>query len=560
MPMPRPPLARLLAVSLLLSLWLPVAARAADPPPAPVDPLASSIAGEFALQDGQLGEAAREYLAAARAAGDPVLAERAARIALLAGDDALLREAYAAWVGLAPGGSEMQRTVAATLALRSGDKRASRKAVRTLLADGDNGWENALAALMAAVGQQPARVVDVLDDVVDRGELPDRLDAWLGFGGLAQRLDQPRLVDRIVRQVVAKFPGEPRVLLLRAQLLREDGKLAEARRLLAGVAAQPTLPPPLQLSIAAEYDALGDPAEAARILAQGPQDEARFGQRAFLLDKAKDSKGLAALYDELKAGATHPLPSRRLLLGQVAEYLGRNEEALDWYGNVPGGEAQAVARLRRASVLHALGRQPAAFEALRALQSDVTVEDEARRNAYLLEAELHLKDGDAAGELDAYGRGLAAFADDKALLYSRALLWERRDEIAKAEADFRRILVIDADDVDALNALGYTLADRTDRYQEALQLIDRARVAQPGNAAIIDSYGWVLFRLGRNREALDQLRQAYALQPDPDIASHLGQVLWTLGRKDEARRYFGQALRLDPDNRSLQRALRETGA
>ena len=173
---------------------------------------------------------------------------------------------------------------------------------------------------------------------------------------------------------------------------------------------------------------------------------------------------------------------------------------------------------------------------------------------------MRLKDGDAAGELDAYGRGLAAFADDKALLYSRALLWERRDDIAKAEADFRRILVIDADDVDALNALGYTLADRTDRYQEALQLIDRARVAQPGSAAIIDSYGWVLFRLGRAREALDHLRQAYALQADPDIASHLAQVLWTLGRKDEARRYFDEARRLDPDNRSLQRALRETGA
>jgi tetratricopeptide (TPR) repeat protein len=558
--MPRPSLARLLAASLLLLLWLPAVTQASDPPAAPVDPLASSIAGEFALQDGHLHVAAREYLAAARAASDPVLAERAARIALLAGDDVLLREAYQAWVGLAPGGSEMQRTVAATLALRAGDKRASRKAIRALLADGDNGWKNALTALMAAVGQQPALVVAVLDDVVDRGDLPDRLDAWLGFGGLAQRLDQPRLANRVVQQVVAKFPGEPRVLLLRVQLLREDGRVAEARSLLASLAAQATQSAPLLLSIAAEYDALGDPAEAARILAQGPQDDARYGQRAFLLDKAKDSKGLAALYDELKAGATHPLPSRRLLLGQVAEYLGRNEEALAWYENVPGGEAQTIARLRRASVLHALGRQPAAFEVLRALQSDASVEGDARRDAYLLEAELHLKDGDAAGELDAYGRGLAAFADDKALLYSRALLWERRDEIAKAEADFRRILVIDADDVDTLNALGYTLADRTDRYQEALQLIDRARVAQPGNAAIIDSYGWVLFRLGRLREALDQLRQAHALQPDPDIASHLGQVLWALGRKEEARRYFDQARRLDPDNRSLQRALRETGA
>ena len=114
--------------------------------------------------------------------------------------------------------------------------------------------------------------------------------------------------------------------------------------------------------------------------------------------------------------------------------------------------------------------------------------------------------------------------------------------------------------MNTLNALGYTLADRTDRYREALQLIDRARVAEPGNAAIIDSYGWVLFRLGKSRQALDHLRHAYALQKDPDIASHLGQVLWALGNRDEARRYFDEARRLDPDNRSLQRALRETGA
>ena len=173
---------------------------------------------------------------------------------------------------------------------------------------------------------------------------------------------------------------------------------------------------------------------------------------------------------------------------------------------------------------------------------------------------MRLKDKDAAGELDVYARGLAAFADDEALLYSRALLWERRDDIAKAEADFRRILVSSPDDVNTLNALGYTLADRTTRYREALELIDRARVAAPGNAAIIDSYGWVLFRLGKPREALSHLRHAYALQKDADIGSHLGQVLWVLGEREEARKYFEDARKLDPDNRSLQRALQATGA
>ena len=168
--------------------------------------------------------------------------------------------------------------------------------------------------------------------------------------------------------------------------------------------------------------------------------------------------------------------------------------------------------------------------------------------------------GDGTAELDAFARGLAAFADDPALLYARGLAWERRDDIPRAEADFRRILVSEPENVATLNALGYTLADRTTRYREALELIDRARVAEPDNPAIIDSYGWVLYRLGRSQEALVQLRRAYSMQKDPEIASHLAEVLWAGGERDEARRLFREALELDPDNRSLQRALRETGA
>src|SRR5690606_36541201 len=107
---------------------------------------------------------------------------------------------------------------------------------------------------------------------------------------------------------------------------------------------------------------------------------------------------------------------------------------------------------------------------------------------------------------------------------------------------------------------GYNLADRTSRYEEALELIERARIAEPDNAAIIDSYGWVLYRLGRLEEALVELRRAYTMQKDAEIAAHVAEVLWMLGRRDEARRYFDESRRLDPDNRALQRALANTGA
>lgn len=548
-------------VALLAALLACTAVVAGNPAAAQtrVDPLEASLAGEFALQGGLLPEAARHYLDAARAAQDPVLAERATRIALLADEDALARGAYDTWQALAPQPSLEARMVAASLALRAGDKRAARRELRALLAEPD-GWRPALTALVGAVGRQQALVVAMLEEIVARDALPHQLQAWLGFGGLAQRLEQPKLVDRIVQQVVARFPGEPRVALLRAQLLREGGKLEEARAALAALGEPAQLPPTLRWALAGEYDALSDPGKAAQVLALGAQDEAMYARRAALLDKAGDKAGLTALYEELKRGATTPNPMRRLLLGQLAELLERHDEALTWYAKVPGERMQGAARLRAANVLHAMGRPAQAFEALRALQADPELTDDDRRDGYLLEAELRQKAKDANGEQEAYARGLAAFPDDPALLYARGLMWERLDQIGKAEADLRRLLVIDPDNVAALNALGYTLADRTDRYREALELIDRARVAEPGNAAIIDSYGWVLFRLGKARAALDHLRHAYALQQDPDIASHLGQVLWVLGRKEEARKYFDDARRLDPDNRSLQRALQETGA
>jgi tetratricopeptide (TPR) repeat protein len=315
----------------------------------------------------------------------------------------------------------------------------------------------------------------------------------------------------------------------------------------------------LRLALAAEYDAIGEPGRAEVILSRGPQDDSTMGLRASLLAKAEDKDALAALYGELQRGSTSPDPQRRLLLGQVAEFLERHEEALLWYESVPGGQQRLVARLRSASVLHKLDRGDEALASLRALQSDADVHEDARRDAYLVEAELHREDGDGDAEMAAFAGGLAAYPDDPALLYSRALAWERRDDIPRTEADLRRILVADPDNVAALNALGYTLADRTDRYTEALELIDRARVAEPDNAAIIDSYGWVLYRLGRNEDALVELRRAFALQKDAEIAAHIAEVLWVLGKREEARKWFDQARELDPDNRALQRALEKTG-
>jgi len=551
-----------LAAALLVAGCASTAPREAPPPATAKDAestLEGTLAGEFALQAGQLDEASRSYLAAAKATDDPGLAERATRIALLANNDKLAAEGLALWKQRAPD-SLAVHAAEATLALRRNDARAARRELGVLLADkGDIGWRHALAALGSG-GKDPRLAGQLLGELVDDHAIPDKLGAWLAFGGLAMRLEEPALAERIIDEVVRRFPEEPRVALLRASQLREAGKTDDARKVLAGIAQAAYDDEELRMSIAAEYDAMGDSVMAADVLSRGPQDDRTYGLRAALLARAEDDAALGALYDELKKDSVKPDPERRLLLGQVAEMLERHAEALEWYRSVPGGEARWSARLREANVLHELDRADEAYTALRGLQSDATVDDGTRRDAYLLEAELRQKDGQLQEELDAFARGLAAYPDEPAILYSRALTWERRDDIPRAEADFRRILVAEPDNVNALNALGYTLADRTTRYAEALEMIDRARAAEPDSAAIIDSYGWVLYRLGRLEEALVELRRAYALQKDPEIASHLGEVLWMLGRKDEARRYFDEARRLDPENRSLKRALEKTGA
>ena len=518
------------------------------------DALAATMAGEFALQAGKLDEAARWYLDAARAsAGDAGLAERATRIALLADDRARAADALSLWRQRAPGSLAM-RAAEATVSLRRNDAATARRQLEALLRDRDrNGWRYALAAFGGA--KDPRTSARLLGQLLDDKAIPDVLQAWLAFGGLAQKLDQDALAARIVDEVVARFPDEPRVALLRASQLREAGRIDDARKALATLDAQTRTDQDLRLAVAAEYDAIGDAPSAAAVLARGPQDNQSYGLRASLLAKAEDKVALQALYAELQRDSSRPDPDRRLLLGQTAEFLKRMDEALAWYRSVPGGPQRWQARLRAANVLHDMKRAREAFANLRSLQSDASADPDARRDAYLLEADLRQKDGDLPGEMDAFARGLAAYPDDSALLYARSLSWERRDDIARAEADLRKVLVAEPDNVAALNALGYTLADRTTRYAEALDLIDRARVAEPDNPAIIDSYGWVLYRLGRTKEALVELRRAFALQKDPEIGAHLGEVLWVSGDRDAARKVLDDARKLDPKNRSLQRVL-----
>lgn len=520
--------------------------------------LRETMAGEFATQEGRLKEAAQSYLKAAQAADDGVLAERATRLALLADEDVIAKQALAIWKRYPTSDTRTLEMAELSVALR--EERVSDAAVlasKLIERKDDQGWRLALTALSGG-GRKVTVSASTLKRLADTHALPKKLDAWLAFAGLAQRLGEPELARRMVADIVTRFPEEPRVQLLRASQLRDEGQIEQARAVLAALEKGADKNNRLRILVANEYDLNGDPAAAARVMGMGPQDEDTLMLRAAMLAKADDLENLAKLRDEIEA---RPGKSQRLLLalGGMDETLKRFPQALIWYRKVDDPTLSESARIRIANVLFETRLKSEAFAALKEMQSDPRVSDNARRDAFVLEAEFRRKEKDGPGEIEAYNRGLAAMPDDNALLYARGLAWERLDRIDKAESDLRAILATEPENPMALNALGYTLADRTTRYTEALQLIDRARLAEPSNAAIIDSYGWVLYRLGRAKEALPHLRRAFVLQRDAEIAAHIAEVLWKLGQREEARTWISTAKKIDPENRALLRALELIG-
>ncbi|MCI1728775.1 MAG: tetratricopeptide repeat protein [Chiayiivirga sp.] len=513
--------------------------------------LEALLEGEFALQEGEPAAAAAAYVRAAELSDDASLSERAAQVSLLADDFELARRALARWRALAPA-AEALRPAEAQLALKTGDQIGAAIALRELL-HRPKGWREAVRVLASA--SESLNTSAILSRLVRDDALPDEFDAWLAFGGLAQRLQLKELGEELAERAIRRFPENPRAWLWQAEVAQRRKDSEAARAAIAKAVQFGPLDTETRLAVAAQLDALGDPKAAAAALASGEQDDTTLAGRAAYLARADDESALTELYESAAAGAESATPARLYLLGQLAELREQTGPALDWYGRIGSGLQREQARLRIAVLLDKTGKLDDALARLRELQASDSDYGEVLRDAYLLEAELLQKHQRSDEAIDAYARGLAIFEDDPELIYARALGHERRDDIAAAEADLRRLIELDPEDADALNALGYTLADRTDRYQEALDLIQRALKLKPDTPAIVDSLGWVLYRMGRTEEALPHLRRAFELQRDAEVAAHLGEALWMSGDKDEARSIWRVGRELDPDNRALKQVL-----
>ena len=168
-----------------------------------------------------------------------------------------------------------------------------------------------------------------------------------------------------------------------------------------------------------------------------------------------------------------------------------------------------------------------------------------------VEAQL-LRDAKAWNETyEMLSHAVAKYPNSFELLYDRAMAAERIDRLDVLEADLRKVIKMKPDYAHAYNALGYTLADKTKRLTEAKDLIEKAYKLQPDDPFILDSLGWVYFRMGQMQEAIKHLQTAYGQRPDPEIAAHYGEVLWSAGNHDEARKIWNAALSENPNHETL---------
>lgn len=248
-------------------------------------------------------------------------------------------------------------------------------------------------------------------------------------------------------------------------------------------------------------------------------------------------------------------PSKALMiLSQLAEERGDLKAALDWLDKVPDDDPKVVfgTQLRRATLLGKQGDLAGA----RSLLATLKPEDPAAQ-AQVADTEAQvLRDAGQAEQAYLLLRdAVKRFPANTDLLYDYALMAEKAGHVDAMEKALRQVIAQAPDNQHAYNALGYSLAERNVRLQEAFELIDKAMKMAPGDPFIMDSMGWVQYRLGHLDEAEAQLRRAYALRSDPEIAVHLGEVLWKQGRKEDAQKLWREARAKDPHNDTLKSTL-----
>lgn len=537
--------------------WLLALACSAGPAMAATAPdddvLGHALQAEFALQAGELPQAAAGYAAAAAHSQRIDLIERAATVALYAKDYASAEQVGQRWLAVDPGAVGARRTLA-WAAMARGQGEAAQAQLLAMLGEGTVEAQRAVAQVLVAAESRKDSPA-VLKQLADAGALVE-IENGPHWSAVASNLGEHSTAIRMAQAETGARPKDAGAWRRSAQVLLAAGEKASARKSMEKALDLAPDDFDLRIALAGLHAEAGNVARADRVLAQArPQDDRVFAARLANVAAKIDPKLLKRIERALLQSESSDVPTRAFLLGQLYELREEPDLALSWYAQEPSGGAWAEAQLRR-GVLLARDKQdvPGARLLLAELRRQVDDADQ-RVDAWLLEAELLTPvDRKAAGQV--YDEALAQNGQDVRLLYSRALFRVGDDDVAGLEQDLRSILALDPENVQALNALGYTLADRTDRHQEALGYIERAYAKRPDDGAFIDSMGWVQYRLGNFDEALRYLRRAWELVQDGEVGSHLAEVLWVSGRHDEARALWTELLQRFGDNAALLESVR----
>lgn len=511
------------------------------------------LLAEIAGQRGRLDVSAPHYLQAALDSNDPRVAERAVQIAAYAKEYQGALRAARHWLELDPSSVEARKVVTA-LALKLGDMDEVVAQLDYLVAHSGNQVEGfQLATAVLARHADKAVALDAMEQLASR--YPDSPQARLAVSRLALHADEPERALDAVDAALQLQPDLADAMILKAQILvRQDRQIQATATLAQAVEHQPD-----NASLRFAYGRM--------LLESGDIQGAKyqFGKVVELEPGNNDAVFSLALL-ELETGDIKPaerhlkillergdkLQAVYYYLGYAAEEGGDDDAAVDWYRQVEEGDYWTQSRLHLARIMVKQGRLEDVRREIQALRRN---NPENAIDFYMIEGQI-LSDSKLDNEaFKLYTEALLNHPDNEKLLYARALVAEKIDSLDIALQDLQHILNTDPDNVRALNALGYTLADRTDRYAEALVYIEKAYAQEPDDPAIMDSLGWVHYRLGNLDKAQEYLQQAFIQSGDGEIGAHLGEVLWVNGDQDAARRIWNEALEKDPDNPVLRKVI-----
>ncbi|CAK0768654.1 Tetratricopeptide repeat protein [Gammaproteobacteria bacterium] len=537
-----------------------------DPPPpfpAQGEPVYDVLVGEIAGQRGQFSLSADHYVRAARQSRDPSVAERATKVSALANEVKNALESVQLWVDLKPESKDAYQAFAVLL-LRVGDFPGATAKLETLLTLFDSRKpEDSYGTVATLLGREPNReaALSIMGKLVDRSN-KQRPEALLAMSRLALDAKRPVLALESLDKALTIRSGWMDAILLRARVLQIQN-IEDSRAYLAGFLKSHPNDIPLRL------------AYAHILLDTKKFDQARAQYFILSQQKSNDSEinseilfVLGALYLEAKQEYNAKRQFLRLLksgqktevanfyLGQISEMQKRPTEALSWYQAVKEGDHALDAQIRAAAILVGKGNLAAARDCLHSVEP----KDTAQVIRLILVENEFLRDvGHFEESLDLLSRAISEVPGNVDFLYARAVTADKLNRLSIMEEDLSAILKIDPNHVQALNMFGYVLADRVSRLQESLGYIQRALALRPNDFYILDSMGWLQYRMGKNAEAITYLKRALGTKADPEVAAHLGEVLWSTGDRRGARKVWLRALKTAPKAKILLDTMKRFG-